>query len=413
MPCPTLHTGQQFVSTSLQQFDCYGRTIGAYGYGALADPSSGMVAVLSVALTIFVALFGIRLMLNGRMERRDAIDAVLRIGIVLTLATSWPAWRVLGYDLIFDGPAQIAAPVTLAAALPNVGGEEMGEELQRIDGAIIALTSASSRGIPASTAAGQDRIGTYGDRADGVAMPDKTGLAWGRIAFLTGVVAPFAVLRIGAGLLLALAPIMAASLLFGQTIGLFVGWVRGLAFAVLGGVSYSVVTAAEIAILGPWITEAVGLRMSDNLTPSAPTELVVLTMTLSLLQVGLMALLARVVFQPSLSLRRIWPMNAPDAVVSSNIGRSADALSAGASRAVPPTQAALIADAVSMTMRREGSIAQPTGRDGSVISVSRGPDRMSRSADPALPLGTNSLGSSHRRSSSRTATASDRRDSRS
>ncbi len=92
MACDAVQTGQRFVAQMLAHIDCQAQTIGAYGYGALADPASSVAIALSGLLTVFVAFFGIRLILAEPQSGRDLVGDVLRIGIVLTLATSWPAW---------------------------------------------------------------------------------------------------------------------------------------------------------------------------------------------------------------------------------------------------------------------------------------------------------------------------------
>ena len=154
------------------------------------------------------------------MGGRNAVGAVLRIGIVLTLATSWPAWRIIGYDLVLDGPAEIASAV-MGASIPSSVDGTLAVRLQRVDDAILSMTRLSNRG--AFGAYADQNTGPYGDTPDSVALGDKTGFAWGRISFLAGSIAPFAVIRISAGLLLALAPLMAGLLLFGETYGIFMG----------------------------------------------------------------------------------------------------------------------------------------------------------------------------------------------
>jgi type IV secretion system protein VirB6 len=53
--------------------------IGAYGYGALADPASGTSALLTSLLTIFIALWGIRLLLGAGVGARDVVGDALRV----------------------------------------------------------------------------------------------------------------------------------------------------------------------------------------------------------------------------------------------------------------------------------------------------------------------------------------------
>ena len=91
MACPALETGGRFLSGLFLHIDCQARNIGSFGYGALAEPGSTASVVLTALLTIFVALYGYRLLLGPTPETRNLVSDVIRVGLVLTLAASWPA----------------------------------------------------------------------------------------------------------------------------------------------------------------------------------------------------------------------------------------------------------------------------------------------------------------------------------
>ncbi len=88
MACPSVTTGNRFLSETIAHIDCQAQAIGAYGYGALANPGSGVSIALTGLLTIFIAIFGYRLMLGEEMRARGLVGDMLKVGIVLTLATS-------------------------------------------------------------------------------------------------------------------------------------------------------------------------------------------------------------------------------------------------------------------------------------------------------------------------------------
>jgi type IV secretion system protein VirB6 len=71
---------------------------------------------------------------------------------------------------------------------------------------------------------------------------------------------------------------MAGLLLFGQTVGLFIGWMRALAFVFLGGIAWYLTEGVKLAMLAPWISDALARREGKLFTPSMPTELVVLAL---------------------------------------------------------------------------------------------------------------------------------------
>src|SRR3546814_2228983 len=57
---------------------------------------------------------------------------------------------------------------------------------------------------------------------------DSFALGFARVIFLVSTIASFAIVRIAAALLLALAPLFVAFLLFDGTRGLFEGWAKAL-----------------------------------------------------------------------------------------------------------------------------------------------------------------------------------------
>ena len=104
MACPTLAPPTDFLGTILEYVDCQARTIGAGGYQALASPGSTFSLILTGLLTLFVALFGYRMLFGQTPAMRDGVLALVKIGLVLALATGWPPYRSLFYDVAPDGP---------------------------------------------------------------------------------------------------------------------------------------------------------------------------------------------------------------------------------------------------------------------------------------------------------------------
>lgn len=401
MSCPEVLTGQRFVAQSLAHIDCQAQTIGAYGYGALANPGSGVALALTALFTLFVAIFGLRLMVGERLDSRDLIGDVLRIGIVLTLATSWPAWRTLGYDLVMKGPAEIAGVVGAASDLPGSRGD-MVARLQAADDGIVLLTVyGTGRNI-----GGTNRSNTIGDSFRGVALADQEGLANGRTAFLAGLLGPTAIVRLGAGLLLALAPLMAGLLLFAGTRDLFFGWLRALGTVALGALALTVVYGVELAVLEPWIRDALVQREAQVLTPSMPTELVVITVAFALVAFGLLALIAKVLFFGGFAMPKLVQPATAALRDQSAFPRLSGAMSAGN---LAPTRAFMVSEAVAQSMRREEGAM---GRDRLLESSTTLRDRSA--SGPAAVAGTEPLGKSFRSSEARhyrrNSAAADQRD---
>jgi type IV secretion system protein VirB6 len=409
MSCSAIHTGQRFLTDMLTHVDCQAQSIGAYGYGALADRGSAVSIALTGLMVVFVALFGIRLMLGERIDGRDLIGSVVKLGIVLTIATSWPAWRTMGYDLVLDGPSQIAGAIGLASGLPGRDGD-LTARLQAADDQIVVLTIYGTGRLTG----GANRSDAIGDSFRGVALGDQSALGYGRVAVLGGVIGPTAAVRLGAGILLAFAPLMAGLLLFAGTRDLFFGWLRALGACALGAATLPVVYGVELSVLQPWLADAVAQRSSQVLTPSAPTELMVIGLVFAVVAFLVLAAIARIAFFGGMAATHVSTVMQAALRAADRRG---DAAAIAPVLADPPARAFTIAEAVSHTLRREEARgAGPAGERlrGAVAGASQG--ATPGSAPGSASLAPEILGSRYRpsatRRSRRDSAAGERRDAR-
>ena len=290
MACPSVNTGQQFLSSMLAHVDCQATTLGSVGFQSLARTGGLGQTVITTLLTLLIATFAIRFLAGRGVSGSDLIGTSLKVGIALTLAASWPAFRIVIYDLVLHGPAELAAGLHVDNQLPGMG-HGMAMRLQAADDGIMALTTqGTGREVYAPVADG-------GTTFKAIALDDHPALGWARVAFLVGTLGPLVAIRLVAGLLLALAPVMAGALLLGATRGLFAGWARGLVLCLIGSLGLTVVYAAELAVLEPWLAGALQLRDAGYATPAAPTELLVITLSFAIAALLLVSILGRVAFQ--------------------------------------------------------------------------------------------------------------------
>lgn len=388
MACVQVNTGQRFVSEMLGHIDCQAQAIGAYGYASLSDPNSALALAFTGLLTIFVAIFGLRLMAGEPIGGRDVVGDVLRVAIVVTLATSWPAWRTLGYDVVMKGPDEVASAIAGAAELAGPGAD-LTARLQSADDGIVMLTVYGT----GRNTGGTNRSDTIGDSFRGIALADQQGLADGRSAFLAGVIGPLAAVRLGAGLLLALAPLVAGLLLFAGTRDLFFGWLRALGALAFGALGLSIALGVELAILEPWVRDALALREAQVLTPSMPTELKAITYSFALVSFGLLALIVKIFFFGGFGLPRLLAGARPVAVRE-------QALRPGQAGAVPvgdaPSRAFIVAEAVNQNLRREDRNSERTRLIGAP-ALARAEGRAAGGIEPQVALGNSYRGSEARR----------------
>ena len=146
------------------------------------------------------------------MGLSDVVVAALKVGIVLTIAGSWPAYRTLFYDVVLQAPADISADMLAGTGSASTDG--MTARLQGVDDAILALTRLGSGRFTAGAGAGVQQGQRPDEAFREIAVNDDLGWGTARLSFLAGTLVPLIVLRIAAGLLLALAPLFAGLLLF-------------------------------------------------------------------------------------------------------------------------------------------------------------------------------------------------------
>ena len=364
--CPSLTPDGPFVQDLLGYVDCQAQTIGAAGYQALAASGSTASIALTAALTLFVALFGYRMLFGQVPDARDAVLAVVKVGIVLALATSWAAYRTVVYDVALRGPAELALAIGGSSALPGASGGLVAH-LQAVDDGLAELVLLGT-GRPPDTVEPaipttqsltpeqqQQRFQQLGQRPRFDPQRDAELLGTARTVYLTGAIGALAAVRLVAGLLLALGPFFALFLLFDTTRGVFEGWVRALAGAALGGLSTAILLGVELAVVEPWLVAILGERRADIATPAVPIELLALSLVFALtLLAGLIAS-ARVAhgFRIPAAVRD-GSARLIETLQSRVVGERAERSAADRTVGTPERSRALaIADAAAASQRRE------------------------------------------------------------
>ena len=207
------------VAAALRAVDCTAGNITAEAFGRLFAPGGQMATVLTILLTIYIAIFGLML-LTGRTNVgvRSLVPRAITIGLVLTFATSWVAYQSVVWNLVVGGPNE------LAGVLTGTRGSATDTFAQKIDVVFLAIQEASQ---------GASDISAF----------SPEGMMWmGAMLFMLGTVGLLVTAKIALAVLLALGPVFVVMALFSGTRGLFAGWLKGVVmlalaplFAVLGG----------------------------------------------------------------------------------------------------------------------------------------------------------------------------------
>jgi len=397
MACQRVTTGQQFLAETLGHLDCQAQSLGSFGFTALAEPGSPASFVLTALLTLFIAIFALRLLFAGDVGRGDIVGGVLKIGIAATLALSWPAFRTLAYDTVLKGPAEIAGAMTN----PNLPDMRTGfvQRLQIIDTGITALTTMGT-----GRRSGSLELEGREDAFRAIALQDESGWGYARTLYLGSTIGSLAILRVTGGLLLAAAPLFAGLLLFGFSRGLFAGWLRGLVLVALGSLGITLLLAVQVAVLEPWLADAINRRNLGYAAPNAPTELLAMTLGFALAAAGMLFLLAKVAFQNG------WPAIAPLRIAGRE-GQASSGQWGGGTGAAPITvqpRAAQVSEGVTAAIRREN--LQIEGPSGSSRRSDGPRDNTARASSQVSGSNFQPLGSSHRRDMRRTTSSQTRRD---
>lgn len=385
--CPAVPPASGFISSMMGYIDCQAQVLGSGAWSALAAPGSMLTVVLTGFLTIFIALIGYNLLLGHSMTVRSGTLAFVKIGAIFALATSWPAYRTLVYDLVTDGPSQLVAEIGPQAGIIGSDGT-LVERLDLSDQALAQLAILGP-GNPPPNVAAQAPPAPFGGF-------DSFALGGSRILFELTAVAGLGIVRIIVGLMLALGPFFIAFLMFDSTRSLFEGWVRVLAGAALAAVGVSIALGLELALVEPWLSNVLARRMTGEALPTISTEIFVLTCLFSLIVLAVPYACARLMR----AFRLAPPLKLVPAIVEQ--GRAADRSilakavsgdSAGSER----SRAAVVASLLTATNRRERDDAM----DGvpTRAAIHRTP-AMSSSKDPIqtpLPVGRSFTRRSHSR----------------
>ena len=106
--CPAAIDPATLARDVLTTADCLIAGQVADSYAALLAPGGVLGTALTLALTIYVAIFGYRLMLGlSRLTLGEVVPHFIKIGIIVALVTSWPSYQTLVFNLLFNGPQQL------------------------------------------------------------------------------------------------------------------------------------------------------------------------------------------------------------------------------------------------------------------------------------------------------------------
>jgi type IV secretion system protein VirB6 len=261
--CAPINPAAGSAETMVATVDCYMQSNVQAGYANLIGPGSMFGYGLTIALTLYVALVGYRLIFGrSTLSMGEMVPRMVLIGAVLALTSNWATYQTLVYDVLTDGPQEIVAAID-----PGVG--RAGSVIERVDmlsGRMVDLADAWTEfdARPEQTIATEmpTEPEALPATATGitafVAPKDSLGPNMLLLSALLLVLASAGVLvvaKIILGLLLLLGPIFAVLGLFATTRGLTLGWARAAVLMALVPVMATMTSAGAVALLEPVLTE--------------------------------------------------------------------------------------------------------------------------------------------------------------
>lgn len=302
--CNGLSQSGAFVTGMMNSIECHAQTIGDGAYGMFLSQNQSSALIITGALTIFVALFGYRLMLGGALTLRETVVSFVKIGMILTLASSWISYRTLVYNVVMHEPANLVSKIGGYSKLPGANSN-LDKWLQVVDNRIVDFSflgpgnyepSALQKSFP--TPKGANSLNAAAGFWD--PLHEESLILKARSIFLISSIGAFAIVRLIAGLFVALGPIFIAFMFFESTIGLFVGWIRVLVATIIGAFATSIILGVELSIIYPWLQNILNSRVASQSVSTAPTELLVIVSVFALAVLG--SLIASVAFSTGFKL---------------------------------------------------------------------------------------------------------------
>jgi len=290
--CPVPGPDDPLVRSLLGVVDCNVQNLVQTGYGTIFASSGVFASVLTVLLTVYIALVGYQLLLGrSQLNITDFALTAVKLGAVVALATQWGTYQTVVYQALFFGPQQIAN-VVLHAFRANGNGfsGDLFDGLQRAFTDLTAFSPATPPGTPAvaptaagPVAAGAGQLSTLLNKGG---FDSLLLLASAVILLLTSLGVLLAA-KIILGILLALGPIFIAMLLFDTTRGIFEGWLRtSLAFA-MAPIIVTLMLGVALTLLEPWLEQVETMRDSNTYIPGVAFGVLILVMVFAGVAMGM------------------------------------------------------------------------------------------------------------------------------
>jgi type IV secretion system protein VirB6 len=266
--CAAIDATAGSAETMVNTVDCYMQSTVQTGYANLLGPGSVFGYALTVALTVYVAIVGYRLIFGrSTLSMGEMAPRMLLIGAVLALTSNWATYQMLVYDVLTDGPQEIVSAINPSSSQ----GSSVNQRVDMLSGRMVDLADAWTEFDAQPQNAAPDAAVMAEQKGEADILPptvtgitaiiapkDSLGPNMLMLSALLLVLASAGVLvvaKIILGLLLLLGPVFAVLGLFAGTRGLTLGWARAAVLMALVPVMATITAAGSTAVIEPVLAE--------------------------------------------------------------------------------------------------------------------------------------------------------------
>jgi type IV secretion system protein VirB6 len=229
------------VSHALTSVDCHVDAAVANAYGRLFGGDGLFSLVLTALLTLYVGFIALGLMTGRtRLSLAGLTPRILAIGLVLTFATSWPAYQAMAYGFLVGGPEEILRQLSG----PTIGAHGFAFRLDALFDRFADIAKVLGDATPGASKA----LGPLAGPQMASALVWLSGLL-----LLLGTAGALVLTRIMLALLLALGPVFVVLALFKPTRGLFEGWLRTAVMFAIAPLLTVLAGSGAVALLSPLV----------------------------------------------------------------------------------------------------------------------------------------------------------------
>ncbi|MGD9799901.1 MAG: type IV secretion system protein [Parvularculaceae bacterium] len=258
------------IASLIATVDCDVTMFVERAYRGLFGGSGYMAPILIGALTIYVALYGYRLMAGRGVSGPDLTKRFIMLGVVLAFSSNWPAYQTVFVTSLTGGAEEIARVVSLATAERSISHQSIAISVDHAIEQMTEVADSWSRRTPLG--------GTLPGAADAPPTPtvisSPAGLSapsmlWvSAILFGVSSAGILIVTKAALALMLALGPLFLMLGVFPETRGLTEGWLRLVVSGALILASSLLAAAGALAFIAPAIDgiaadQALGVNNSE------------------------------------------------------------------------------------------------------------------------------------------------------